>query len=390
MDAYRYITALGIIIAGLFVVSGCKSSEQPAQTETAQGSGITAEKVVGGLQEPVSLIFLSKTQWLVAERRSGRIRWIENGKLHPEPFATVQVPTPAGYNEYGLLGLAVDPDYADNHYVYAFHTIGSGNRATGQRIVRFTVQDGMGANMTTIVDNLPAGASCCHNGGRILFGPDGKLYVTLGDTQRQDQAQNYDSVAGKVLRYNPDGSIPNDNPFEKPQTGSARTATDDQADKPLNGQSTPVYALGFRNPFGITVNPDDGEMYLTDNGPDYGDEVNHLVAGDNYGWPTVMGYSDNPNFHLTLWATGNTTIAPTGIAVYTGTEFAQFRGNLFFAAYNDGKLRRAILNGPDSVSSVQVVQAAGSNARLDVAMGPDGRLYFTSLDAVYRLRPAGG
>ena len=92
---------------------------------------VTVERVVGGLQEPVALVFLSETQWLVAERRSGRIRWIENGRLREEPFATVQVPSPAGYHEYGLLGLAVDPEYETNGYVYAFHTVGTGNRATG-------------------------------------------------------------------------------------------------------------------------------------------------------------------------------------------------------------------------------------------------------------------
>lgn len=385
MNAYRYVAALIIVIAGMFMLSGCKTDGRTARAE-AVGDGIVAEKVASGLQEPVSLVFLSNTQWLVAERRSGRIRWIENGKLRAEPFATVPVPAPAGYNEYGLLGLAVDPDYAGNHYVYAFHTVGSGGRASGQRVVRFTVQNGKGTNMTTIVDGLPAGASCCHNGGRILFGTDGKLYITLGDTQRQDQAQSYESLPGKVLRYNPDGSIPNDNPFEKPQTGSASKASEDELNKPLDGQNTPVYAIGFRNPFGMTVDPDSGELYVTDNGPDRGDEVDHLVAGDNYGWPTVVGNSDDPHFHAPLWATGNTTIAPTGIAVYTGTEFPQFRGNLFFAAYNDGKLRRIVLDGTDRMSSTEIVQAAGSNAKLDVAMGPDGRLYFTSLDAVYRLK----
>ncbi|MHB0938266.1 MAG: PQQ-dependent sugar dehydrogenase [Armatimonadota bacterium] len=385
MNASRYIAAISLIIAGLFVLSGCRNGAQPAAAE-ATGNSVVAERVVGGLQEPVSLVFLSRTQWLVAERRSGRIRWIENGRLRDEPFATVQVPSPSGYHEYGLLGLAVDPEYATNRYVYAFHTVGTGDRATGQRIVRFTVQDGRGTNMTTIVDGLPAGTSCCHNGGRIVFGTDGKLYATLGDTQRQDQAQNYESPAGKVLRYNPDGSIPADNPFEKPQTGSSRDPVDGTGE-PLGGQKTPVFALGFRNPFGLTVEPESGEMYLTDNGPDRGDEVNHVVAGDNYGWPQVMGSSDDPHFHAPLWSSGNTVVAPTGIAVYTGTEFSQFRGNLFFAAYIDGRLRRMVLEGPNRMSSIQVVEAAGRNAKLDVAMGPDGRLYYTSLDAIYRLRP---
>jgi glucose/arabinose dehydrogenase len=391
MNANRFITALCLII-GLFALSGCRTSAPAARGGMSREPEVSVERVVDGLQEPVSLVFLSETQWLVAERRSGRIRWIENGRLRAEPFATLLVPSPAGYHEYGLLGLAVDPNYETNGYVYAFHTVGTGNRATGQRIVRFTVRDGAGADMTTIVDNLPAGASCCHNGGRITFGSDGMLYATLGDTQRQEQAQNYDSLPGKVLRYNPDGSIPEDNPFEQQKTGWAGSESGDpeQQQQPLGGVRTPVFAIGFRNPFGITINPADGELYLTDNGPDGRDEVNRVVAGENYGWSEVMGYSDDPRFRTPLWASGDTSIAPTGIAFYTGTEFPQFTGNLFFAAYNDGRLRRAVMSDPNSISSVEVVQAAGSNARLDVAMGPDGRLYFTGTDAVYRLQPGEG
>jgi len=387
MNTYRLYSTLGLLACASLALSGCRTSGQAAREEMSGQPEVAVERVTSGLQEPVSLVFLSKTQWLVAERQSGRIRWIENGKLRPEPFATVQVPAPAGRYEYGLLSLAVDPDYADNHYVYAFHTAGTGSRATGQRIVRFTVRDGAGADMTTIVDNLPAGASCCHNGGRIIFGTDGKLYVTLGDTQRQEQAQNYDALPGKILRFNPDGSIPEDNPFEQQKTGWAGTESNDpqKQQQVLGGLRTPVFAIGLRNPFGIAVNPQDGEFYLTDNGPERGDEVNHLVAGENYGWPEVMGISDDPRFRSPLWATDG-RIAPTGIAVYTGTEFPQFRGNLFFAAYNDGKLRRIVLkDAADTVSSVEVVREAGSNARLDVVMGPDGRLYFTSLDAIYRV-----
>jgi len=388
MNTYRRIMAALLVVMALAALNGCRESA-PAPARAAAGAPrIVVERVVGGLQEPVSLVFLSPTHWLVAERRSGRIRWIEHGRLRAEPFAQVAVPTPAGYHEYGLLGLAVDPDYPDRPFVYAFHTVGSGGSATGQRIVRFTVQNGRGTDPTIIVDGLPAGQRCCHNGGRILFGSDGMLYVTLGDTQRQEQAQNYDALPGKVLRYRPDGTVPADNPFELQRTGWAGTEPNNPNTPPeqLGGFRTPVYAIGFRNPFGIALNRDTGDIYVSDNGPDHGDEINHLATGDHYGWPEVMGASGDARFRNPLWSTGRSIIAPTGMAFYAGPDFPQFRGHLFFAAYNDGRLRRAAFDGPDRIASVAVVAEAGTNARLDVAMGPDGRLYFTSLDGIYRLR----
>ncbi|HOS43569.1 MAG TPA: PQQ-dependent sugar dehydrogenase, partial [Armatimonadota bacterium] len=343
-----------------------------------------AERVVGGLREPVALAFLSPTVLLVAERRAGRIRWVEHGALRDEPFATLPVPNPAGYHEYGLLGLAVDPRYPDRPYVYAFHTVpGRGGGADGQRIVRFTVQDGKGTAPATIVDGLPVGTRCCHNGGRLLFGADGMLYVTLGDTQRPELAQDYGALPGKVLRYTPDGGVPPDNPLEEQRVAPART--DAQAQQTMPSRRTPVYTIGHRNPFGIAMSPA-GDLYLTENGPDHDDEINRLVAGDNYGWPVVMGRSSDAHFRNPLWASGRAIIAPTGAAFYTGDALPAYHGNLFFASYTDGRLRRVVFDDRDHISDIGVVPAAGDNARLDVAMGLDGHLYYSSLDAVYRLR----
>lgn len=367
---------IGVMICGL-ILMGCRDEDAAANAQDGVRATVTpsAERVVGGLREPVALVFLSRTQWLVAERRAGVIRWVENGQLRQQPFATVSVPNPAGYHEYGLLGLALDPDYPDRPYVYAFHTVaGVNNRAAGQRIVRFTVRDGRGVEPHTIVDNLPAGTACCHNGGRLLFGQDGMLYVSLGDTQQQDMAQQPTALPGKILRYTQEGTIPADNPFTTENTEGGVTRS-------------PVYTMGHRNPFGMALHPETGNIYITENGPDRGDEINRLVAGDNYGWPVVVGSSEDPRFRAPLWATGRDVIAPTGAAFYTGTEFPQFHNQLLFAAYIDGRLRRAVLDGPDKLT-VHTVPEAGANAYLDVAMGLDGRLYFTSKDAIYRLRPA--
>ncbi|MHB9025978.1 MAG: PQQ-dependent sugar dehydrogenase [Armatimonadota bacterium] len=378
MNRYPWLVSLGMAWL-LLGVNGCRTDSASAGARQPDTATPVVETVAANIPEPVALAPLSARVWLVAERRSGRIRWLENGAVRAEPFASVAVPNPAGYHEYGLLGLAAHPDYPNPPYVYAFHTIaGSGGRAAGQRIVRFTVRDGKGVNPRTIVGNLPAGTSCCHNGGRIAFGPDKKLYVTLGDTQRQEQAQDYGALPGKILRYNSDGSIPADNPLEE-------RSSRDQRDQPTGSRRTPVYAIGFRNPFGIAFHPDSGDLYVTDNGPTHGDELNRVIGGDNYGWPVVMGAADNPRFHPPVWSSGRSAIAPTGAAFYTGTDLPHYRGNLFFAAYNDGKLRRVVFTDPNHAGVTEVPEA-GNRAKLAVAMGPDGFLYFTSTNAIYRLR----
>jgi glucose/arabinose dehydrogenase len=375
---------LGVILLAL--LAGYTRQRTLARaTPAAVAAGLpAAQLVVDGLQEPVALAFLSTRVMLVAEWRTGRIRWVENGTLRQVPFATVAVPNPPGYHEYGLLGLAVDPDYPGRPYVYAFHTMaGSGNRADGQRIVRFTVKNGVGVGMITLVDGLPAGASCCHNGGRLAFGPDGTLFATLGDTQRPELAQDYTAPAGKVLRFTRGGGAVADNPLMTHDATSASTIKG-ETDPAVTVSRTSIYAVGFRNPFGLAFDGR-GNLYVTDNGPDRGDEIDRVVAGDNYGWPTVMGYANDPHFRAPLWATGRSTIAPTGAAFYTGTDFPQYRGNLFFAAYNDGNLRRAIFSNPDRIAVVQAVTNIAPRAKLDVKMGPDGKLYFSDNHAVYRL-----
>ena len=364
-------------------VTGCHDIT-PAQAQGGRATGIIVEKVAGGLREPVALAFLPNDIILIAERHSGRIRWLEHGVLRKEPFATVAVPTLPDAPGCGLLGLAVDPDYPRLPFVYAFYTVGDGNRITGQRLVRFTVRDGTGAAETTLVDKLPADATGHNNGGRLLFGADGKLYVAIGDTRHEQQAQDYEALAGKVLRYNRDGTIPADNPFEEQKTA---TASDPRNDKQqLGGLKTPVYTLGFRNPAGMALDLKSGDIYLADTGPDGHDELDRLAAGDNYGWPQVMGFSTDPHFRQPLWDSGHAALMPSGMAYYTGSALAQYRGDLFFGSTKDGKLRYVALQGRDQLAKIATIPAADSLARLDVAMGRDEYLYFTSLDAVYRLR----
>ena len=176
-----------------------------------------------------------------------------------------------GYSERGLLGLAVSPTFAQDHFVYGFY---SEPDYVHQTVVRWLDCGGKGTNPTVIVANLPSGSDCCHKGGRVGFGADGMLYVTLGDNHASSAAQDKCDVRGKVLRYRPDGGIPGGN---------------------LCG---PVFAVGLRNPFGIAFAPS-GEIYVTNNGPsgDAGspssgyDTLYQVTAGGNYSWPACYGYS---------------------------------------------------------------------------------------------------
>ncbi len=368
---FRWMFRYGPMIALAAFLTGCRGSGQSTQ---AQGSlpQPVVERVLGGLHAPVSLVFLSPRVWLVAEQHHGQIRWIEDGKLRATPFAAVDVSTAGDDPDHGLLSLAVDPNYPTPSYVYACHTAGGGGRIT-----RFTIRNGKGLEPVVIVDNLPAA-------GRIAFGADGQLYVAQDDLTADARAQDYAALAGKVLRFTPGGGIPADNPLELETTGWAGKGGDDN--KPVGGMKTPVFTIGHRDPRGIAVQPDTGDVYITEVGPNHGDEINRLVAGDNYGWPEVVGAAENPRFRVPLWTTGVRELAPTGAAFYTGATPRAFRGNLFFTSLRDGKLRRAIFKGRDTISAVVTVPEAGNHAKLDVAIGLDGNIYFTDTDAIYRLR----
>ena len=229
----------------------------------------------------------------------------------------------------GAAGLTLDPDFANNKFVYVYHSASSPLR---NRVVRYTESSGSCTQETIILDNLQASTN--HNGGIIQFWPDGKLYVIIGDSEISANSQSLTTLAGKILRVNPDGSAPNDNPFY---------GTDPNPDP--NSPRKKVFSLGHRNSYGFTFHGHTGHLWETENGPGDNDEINRIVAGGNYGWPTVGGIANNPNFRNPILA-----YAPTGIISIpeNSTVYpAAYRNNLLFTAWNDGRIRRVILSGPD-------------------------------------------
>jgi glucose/arabinose dehydrogenase len=241
--------------------------------------------------------------------------------LQAAPFAHLDVETGS---EKGLLGIAVDPNFIVNHYVYVYYT------ASGpiNRVVRYTATTSGGDTVATpglpsvIVDNLPAANG--HNGGIIHFGPDGMLYIFVGENEVADDAQDLNSRRGKILRFTPDGTIPSDNPFP----------------------SSAIYSYGHRNSFGFTFHPHTNDLWETENGATDNDQINRIIAGGNYGWPLCTGICGDP-----LWIdpiiTFTPTIAPTGIvAIREDSVYpAQYHNNLLFADFNGGTLHRIVLGG---------------------------------------------
>src|SRR5256714_3441764 len=229
-------------VAGLLAVLTLSACTSPAPSATATATPVPSPQPSPKLTTYTAADFATALAWAPDKRlfyaeRSGPIRTFDGTPRRT--FATVSTSTDG---ERGLLGLALSPTFSKDHLVYAFYS--RADDLTRQRVVRWLDRNGTGANVTTIVENLPAGPDCCNKGGRIAFGPDGKLYVTLGENHVASDAQSSSSVRGKILRYNANWTMPSDNPF---------------------GRSSPVWAIGVRNPFGLACSAD-GKLRFTDNG----------------------------------------------------------------------------------------------------------------------------
>lgn len=275
------------------------------------------------------------------------------------------------------MGIALSPDFAETGHLYVLGSFRDvERRELVNRVVRLTDRDGRGREAVVVVDGLPAASF--HAGGALAFGPDGMLYVGSGDARRPELAQDRRSLAGKILRYRPDGRIPPDNPFE----------------------GSPVYALGLRNPQGLAWHPETGDLLATDHGPSGlpaegfrrgRDELNAILPGGNYGWPEATG-RDHAGFlpPLAVWTPA---LAPSGLAIYAGDDF-DWRGDAFVAGLRGRRIQRVLLER--DAASPTGWRAAREYALFDgelgrirgVATGPDGRLYLTTSNRDGRGSPA--
>lgn len=304
-------------------------------------SGPRVEIVATGLEVPWALAFAPDGR-LFATERPGRIRLVTDGRLEPEPIATLPV---AAVGEGGLMGLALDPAFAETGYLYACYTAEKGGRLVN-RLVRLTLAGGRAGSERVLIDDLPGAP--IHDGCRVKFGPDGRVYVTTGDAAEPRLAQRRDSLAGKILRLNRDGTVPDDNPFPR----------------------SLVFSLGHRNPQGLAWDPS-GRLFAAEHGPWGRDEINHILAGRNYGWPEVRGRSGDPRYVEPLLESGLDTWAPSGIA-FLGSD-------LFVAALRGQALLRVSVAGDLNTGARVATLLSRTHGRLrDVVVGPDGALYVTT------------
>lgn len=327
---------------------------------TADGVRVGVQTLLTNLQVPWSLAFLPDGRMLFTER-VGRVRVVQNGTLLAQPALTLTDVRAVG--EGGALGITIHPNFAQNRFVYLAYTATRGDGVPVNRIARYRESNGTLTSGVVILDNITAANS--HNGSRLRFGPDGKLYITMGDAAAQDLAQTLSSLNGKILRLNDDGTTPADNPY-----------------------GSPVWTWGHRHPQGIDWNPATGEMWATEHGARGNDEVNLIERGRNYGWPVIQGPQTRPDM-VTPVLFFNPAVAPSGLSFYTSTRIPQFRGNIFFTALRGVHIHRVVLDiGNSTVPAAQERLFEGRFGRIrDIVTGPDGALYFCTSNRDGRATP---
>ncbi|HEY5839539.1 MAG TPA: PQQ-dependent sugar dehydrogenase [Pyrinomonadaceae bacterium] len=328
------------------------------------------ETQISGLSNPTAMEIAPDGRLFVCQQ-GGSLRVIKNGALLPTPFLTLSVNSSG---ERGLLGIAFDPNFASNNFLYLYYTVPGS--PPHNRVSRFTANgDVVVAGSELPILDLENLSATNHNGGAIHFGPDGKLYVATGENAVPSNAQTLANRLGKILRINTDGSIPSDNPFFNTAQGVNRS----------------IWALGLRNPFTFAFQPGTGRVFLNDVGQSAWEEINDGIAGSNYGWPTTEGPTSNPSFRAPLFSY-NHTIGPTGGCAIAGGVFynpatnqfpATYTGKYFFADLCSGWIR--LFNPADNTASAF---ASGISNPVDLKVAADGSLYYLARgsSAVFRVQ----
>jgi glucose/arabinose dehydrogenase len=322
-------------------------------------AGFTDAVVASGVATPTAMALAPDGRIFVCQQ-GGALRVIKNGVLLPAPFLTVTVDSSG---ERGLLGIAFDPNFVSNQLVYVYYT--ATTPTLHNRISRFTANGdvALAGSETVVMDLNNLSAATNHNGGALHFGPDGNLYVAVGDNANSANAQTLGTRLGKMLRITSTGAIPTDNPFFNQATGDNRA----------------IWALGLRNPFTFSFQPGVGRMFINDVGENVWEEIDDGLAGSNYGWPTCEGFCNppNPSFRDPIFAYANDaqTCAITGGAFYNPQvpQFpSNFIGNYFFADFCGGWIRRLNPASGNAVSDF----ATGISSPVDLQVSPDGFLYY--------------
>jgi len=360
----------------------------PISGDVPEATGWRAEVVAGGLSHPWAIAWLPDGAALITER-AGRLRVLRDGRLDPTPVAGLPPVFAAGQG--GLLDVALHPDFAENRFVY--FTLATGSRDANRTALARARFDGQALRDATVIfENADTKSGTQHFGSRIVWLPDGSLLMSIGDGGNppvrfageniRNQAQNPGTHFGKILRLRDDGTPHPDNPF---------------AGQP--GARPEIWTLGHRNIQGMTHDPASGRVWANEHGSRGGDELNVIEGGGNYGWPVVTYSAEYWGPRISdetsrpgivepklVWTPSK---APSGLALYTGEDFPQWRGDLFSGALKAQQIRRIRLDGTRVVGEEKLT--IGRRVR-DVRQGPDGHLYvLTDEDeaALLRIVPAG-
>lgn len=349
----------------------------------ANPTGGKVETVASGLVHPWGLTFLPSGDMLVTER-PGRVRHVTLEGAISDPLQGGPAAVAGGQG--GMLDIATAPDFASSREVYITFTEDRGGGKTGTSLARMKLEgegtDARFTDLNVIFRQEPAYSTSRHYGSRIAFAPDGTIFITLGDRGNDTAAQDLGEHLGKVVRLNRDGSVPKDNPFVG-----------------RDGALPHIWSYGHRNPQAAAIHPDTGKLWAIEHGARGGDELNIAEAGKNYGWPVISygtHYSgqkigvgrekagmEQPAYY---W---DPSIAPSGMAFYTGDKHPTWKGNLFVGALKFRQVQRLILNGDQVVGEEVLIKPLGQRIRA-IRQGPDGDLYFVTdsrRGAVMRLVP---
>lgn len=356
----------------LFVTALLLSAFLQLQLFAQFPAGFSQQQVATGITNPTVFAFAPDGRIFVAQQ-NGVLKVIKNGAVLPKPFVSLNV---SSSGERGLLGIAFDPNFAVNNYVYLYYTLPN---AANNRISRFTASgDTALAGSELIILNLsPLSSATNHNGGTMQFGADGKLYVGVGDNASGQNAQNLDTYHGKILRINSDGSVPAGNPFTGGTAARQR-----------------VWAYGMRNPYTLTIQPGTGRIYVNDVGQNTWEEINDVtIGGGNYGWPSAEGNSGNPAYVNPVYAYQHGSGTGRGCAITGGTFYnpsagnypAEYSGKYFFHDFCGNWLDVLTISGNTASRANFGTGLAGS--AVGITTGPDGNLYYLSRsqNALYKI-----
>jgi glucose/arabinose dehydrogenase len=366
------LLSLGAILASSIALATCDGPGATPSTSSvpSDSAPFTVTTLVSGLATPWDLVWGPDSMIWVSER-GGTISRVDpktGNRTVAEKLDVVQS------GESGLMGMAFHPDFAQQPYVYAMHSYGTGG-SIGNELVRMRWDGHALGAPSVLLDGIVGGS--IHNGSRLAFGPDKMLYVTTGEAGATAHSQDKNSLNGKILRLDADGRAAAGNPF---------------GDK--------VWSLGHRNPQGLVFHPTTGVLYETEHGPSDNDEINIISRGGNYGWPDVHGKCDDDSGNERAFCAGHSvveplwtwtpTIAPTGADFYMSDRIPQWRGSLLFTALS-GALYRATLSADGKTISSVEKMLVGEYGRLrDVLVGPSGEIYVATSNRDGRGSPKDG